>query len=153
MAGQAKRHPSAELVGPVVQAVEEAGRKDLVDEVQHQNNWVGGGSCHNEEDRPAEDKVVEVALACGARHIVEQGFVVVAACYGACRCLDDRTGRQLVEGRKAQLACRQGRRLRGLHCELHRLKQQGHRSVPSVVPQALPQRSTWQCAQRLPHRG
>ena len=120
----------AELVDRVVQVAEGLGRKDLADGVQHRSSWVGEESCHNGEGHLVEDKVGGVEPAFVVRHTGEQGFAVVAVYYGACRCLDARTGRLPAGVRKARPACHQERRLQGLRCELHRLKQQGRRSAP-----------------------
>jgi len=150
---QVRRRPLAELVDHVVQVVEALDRKDLADEDQHQSSWLGEVNFRNEEDHFDEDMVDVVELVCAVHHTEEQVFVVVAVCCDACRCLGGHIVRPLVEARKARLACRQGQRLRDLHFVLRKLKQRGHRSVPSVVPQVSPQRSTWQCAQHLRHRG
>jgi hypothetical protein len=148
-----RRRPLAELVDHVAQVVEVLGHKDLADEDQHQSSWLGEANFRNEEDHLDEDMVDVVELACAVHRTEEQVFVAVAACCDACRCLGDHIARPLVEARKALLACHRGQRPRDLHCVLHKLKQRGHRNVPSVVPQASPRRSTWQCAQHLRHRG
>jgi hypothetical protein len=153
VADQARPRPSVELVDRVVQAAVARDHMGLVDEDQHQSSWLGEVNCRNEEDHLAEDMVGVVELACGVHRTEEQEFVVVAVCCGACTCPDDHIGRQPAEVRMAQLACHQEQRLRDLHYGLHRLKRQGHRSVPSVVPQESQQRSTWQYAQHLRHRG
>lgn len=49
-------------------------------------------------------------------HMGLPGFAVVDCC-GACNCLDDRTGRQQVEGRMGQLAFRLVQHLPVLHYE------------------------------------
>jgi hypothetical protein len=130
VADQAKPRPLAELVDHVVQAAEELGHKDLADEDQHLSSWLDEVNCHNEGGHLAEDMVGVVELASAVHRTEEQGFVVVAVCCGAYRCLDDHTGRQPVEVRTAQLACHQERRQRDLHYVLRRPKQQGHRIVP-----------------------
>jgi hypothetical protein len=130
VADQARCRPSVELVDHGVQVAEVPDHMGLADEDQHLSSWLGEVNCHNEEDHLAEGMVGVVELAFAVHRTEEQGFVVAVVCCGACRYLDDHTGRQLVVVHKVQLACHQGRRLQDPHYALHRPKRQGHRSVP-----------------------
>jgi hypothetical protein len=130
VAGQVRPRPSVEVVGRVVQAAEVRDRMGLVDEDQRPSSWLGEVNCRNEEDHLAEDMLGVVELASGVHRTEEQEFVVVGVCCVACTRQDDHIGHQLAEVRKAQLAYPQEQHLRDLHSGLHRLKRQGHRSVP-----------------------